>query len=150
MKVFIDPPNSMILFDLIERFGHEPLSTMAALQERVDNIEIDMPPMNVTLDDVIKGLKYAGIEVPSGIRGRLAIWGPLIEEADAAVVMEGAPFAFGCVGCERSNLMVKYLLQRRGIPVVTVNYPEKEEEGKLVVAKIKEFLDKLNDKREVD
>ena len=150
MKVFIDPPNSMILFDLIERFGHEPLSTMAALQERVDNIEIDMPPMNVTLDDVIKGLKYAGIEVPSGIRGRLAIWGPLIEEADAAVVMEGAPFAFGCVGCERSNLMVKYLLQRRGIPVVTANYPENEEEGKLVVAKIKEFLDKLNDKREVD
>ena len=150
MKVFIDPPNSMILFDLIERFGHEPLCTMAALQERVDNIEIDMPPMNVTLDDVIKGLKYAGIEVPSGIRGRLAIWGPLIEEADAAVVMEGAPFAFGCVGCERSNLMVKYLLQRRGIPVVTVNYPENEEEGKLVVAKIKEFLDKLNDKREVD
>lgn len=150
MKVFIDPPNSMILFDLIERFGHEPLSTMAALQERVDNIEIDMPPMNVTLDDVIKGLKYAGIEVPSGIRGRLAIWGPLIEEADAAVVMEGAPFAFGCVGCERSNLMVKYLLQRRGIPVVIVNYPENEEEGKLVVAKIKEFLDKLNDKREVD
>ena len=150
MKVFIDPPNSMILFDLIERFGHEPLSTMAALQERVDNIEIDMPPMNVTLDDVIKGLKYAGIEVPSGIRGRLAIWGPLIEEADAAVVMGGAPFAFGCVGCERSNLMVKYLLQRRGIPVVTVNYPENEEEGKLVVAKIKEFLDKLNDKREVD
>ena len=150
MKVFIDPPNSMILFDLIERFGHEPLSTMAALQERVDNIEIDMPPMNVTLDDVIKGLKYAGIEVPSGIRGRLAIWGPLIEEADAAVVMEGAPFAFGCVACERSNLMVKYLLTRRGIPVVTVNYPENEEEGKLVVAKIKEFLDKLNDKREVD
>ncbi len=150
MKVFIDPPNSMILFDLIERFGHEPLSTMAALQERVDNIEIDMPPMNVTLDDVIRGLKYAGIEVPSGIRGRLAIWGPLIEEADAAVVMEGAPFAFGCVGCERSNLLVKCLLRRRGMPVVTDNYPEHEEEGKLVVAKIKEFLDKLNDKREVD
>lgn len=149
MKVFIDPPNSMILFDLIERFGHEPLSTMAALQERVDNIEIDMPPMNVTLDDVIKGLKYAGIEVPSGIRGRLAVWGPLIEEADAAVVMEGAPFAFGCVGCERSSLMVRYLLQRRGIPVVTVTYPEDEEEGKLVVAKIKAFLDKLEDKAEV-
>ena len=34
--------------------------------------------------------------------------------------------------------------------MVTVNYPENEEEGKLVVAKIKEFLDKLNDKREVD
>ncbi|MBO4552244.1 MAG: methanogenesis marker 5 protein [Candidatus Methanomethylophilaceae archaeon] len=146
MKVFIDPPNSLILFDLIERFGHEPLSTMAALQERVDNIEIDMPPMNVTLDDVIKGLKYAGIEVPSGIRGRLAVWGPLIEDADAAIVMEGAPFSFGCVGCERSNLMVKYLLQRRGIPVLYVSYPEDEEQGKLVVAKVKEFLADLEKK----
>ena len=150
MKVFIDPPNSMILFDLVERFGHEPLSTMAALQERVDNIEIDMPPMNVTLDDVVKGLKYAGIEVPSGIRGRLAVWGPLIDQADAAIVMEGAPFAFGCVGCERSNLMVKYLIQRRQIPVVHVEYPENEEQGKLVVAKIREFLNGLENKSEVD
>ncbi|HJH57772.1 MAG TPA: methanogenesis marker 5 protein, partial [Euryarchaeota archaeon] len=25
MKVFIDPPNSLVLFDLVERFGHEPL-----------------------------------------------------------------------------------------------------------------------------
>ena len=149
MKVFIDPPNSMILFDLVERFGHEPLSTMAALQERVDNIEIDMPPMNVTLDDVVKGLKYAGIEVPSGIRGRLAVWGPLIEQADAAIIMEGAPFAFGCVGCERSNLMVKYLIQRRQIPVVHVDYPENEEQGKLAVAKIRDFLNGLGDKKGV-
>ncbi len=149
MKVFIDPPNSMILFDLVERFGHEPLSTMAALQERVDNIEIDMPPMNVTLDDVVKGLKYAGIEVPSGIRGRLAVWGPLIDQADAAIIMEGAPFAFGCVGCERSNLMVKYLIQRRQIPVVHVEYPENEEQGKLAVAKIRDFLKGLEDNKEV-
>ena len=148
MKVFIDPPNSMILFDLVERFGHEPLSTMAALQERVDNIEIDMPPMNVTLDDVVKGLKYAGIEVPSGIRGRLAVWGPLIDQADAAIIMEGAPFAFGCVGCERSNLLVKYLIQRRQIPVVHVDYPENEEQGKLAVAKIRDFLKGLEDNKE--
>lgn len=143
MKVFIDPPNSLILFDIVERFGHEPLSAMAAIQERIDNIEVDMPPMNVTLDDVVRGLKYAGIEVPSGIRGRLALWGPMIEEADAAIVMEGAPFAFGCVGCERSNLMVKYLLQRRGIPVLNVEYPEDEEDGVLFVARAKEFLEGL-------
>ena len=61
MKVFIDPPNSMVLFDLVERFGHEPLSSMAVIQEKVDNIEVDMPPMNVTLDDVVKGLKYAQV-----------------------------------------------------------------------------------------
>ncbi|MBQ1462874.1 MAG: methanogenesis marker 5 protein [Candidatus Methanomethylophilus sp.] len=140
MKVFIDPPNSMILFDLVERFGHEPLSSMALIQEKVDNIEVDMPPMNVTLDDVVKGLKYAGVEVPSGIRGRLAIWGPMIEAADAAIIIENPPFSFGCVGCDRSNELTKYRIKRRGIPALTVQYPTSEEEAKTMVGQIKDFL----------
>ena len=141
MKVFIDPPNSLVLFDLVERFGHEPLSAMAAIQERVDNLEVDMPPMNVTLDDVVKGLKYAGVEVPSGIRGRLALWGPMIDEADAAIIMDDCPYSFGCVGCERSNLMVKYLIKRRGIPALHVSYPEDDEQAVNFVAQTKEFLE---------
>ena len=140
MKVFIDPPNSMILFDLVERFGHEPLSSMALIQEKVDNIEVDMPPMNVTLDDVVKGLKYAGVEVPSGIRGRLAIWGPMIEAADAAIIIENPPFSFGCVGCDRSNELTKYRIKRRGIPALTVQYPTSDEEAKTMVGQIKDFL----------
>lgn len=143
MKVFIDPPNSLILFDLVERFGHEPLSAMAAIQEKVDNLEVEMPPMNVTLDDVIKGLKYAGVEVPSGVRGRLAVWGPLVEEADAAIVMEDCPYSFGCVGCERSNLMLQYLIKRRGIPVMYCRYPDSQEEATNFVAQAKEFLEGL-------
>ncbi len=140
MKVFIDPPNSMILFDLVERFGHEPLSSMALIQEKVDNIEVDMPPMNVTLDDVVKGLKYAGVEVPSGIRGRLAIWGPMIEAADAAIIIDNPPFSFGCVGCDRSNELTKYLIKRRRIPTLTVQYPNDEEEAKTMVGQIRDFL----------
>jgi len=143
MKVFIDPPNSLILFDLVERFGHEPLSTMAAIQEKIDKLEIDMPPMNITIDDVVSGLEYAGIEVPSGVRGRLAVWGPMIDSAEAAVIMEDCPYSFGCVGCERTNLMVRYLINRRGIPVLSVNYPNDEEEGKDFVIRIKEFLEGL-------
>ncbi|MDR2846640.1 MAG: methanogenesis marker 5 protein [Candidatus Methanoplasma sp.] len=143
MKVFIDPPNSLILFDLVERFGHEPLGVMASLQERIDNIELDMPPMNVSLDDVVKGLKYAGVEVPSGIRGRLALWGPLIDQADAAIIMMDPPFDFGCVGCERSNEMVKYLIHRRGIPALSVTYPDTDDDAKVVVGQIKEFLEGL-------
>ena len=140
MKVFIDPPNSMILFDLVERFGHEPLSSMALIQEKVDNIEVDMPPMNVTLDDVVKGLKYAGVEVPSGIRGRLAIWGPMIEAADAAIIIDNPPFSFGCVGCDRSNELTKYLIKRRKIPTLTVQCPTDEEEAKTMVGQIRDFL----------
>ncbi|MDR3282103.1 MAG: methanogenesis marker 5 protein [Candidatus Methanoplasma sp.] len=143
MKVFIDPPNSLILYDLVERFGHEPLGAMASIQERIDNIELDLPPMNVTLDDVVKGLKYAGVEVPSGIRGRLALWGPLIDQADAALIMLDPPFNFGCVGCERSNEMVRYLIRRRGIPALSVAYPGNEAEAKVSVGRIKEFLEGL-------
>ena len=143
MKIFIDPPNSLILFDLVERFGHEPLSTMALIQEKIENAEIDMPPMNVSPEDVMKGLKYAGIEVPSGVRGRLAVWGPMIEEAEAAIIMEDCPYGFGCVGCHRTTLMVRYLMKKKGIPILHVNYPNDEEEGKEIVIKMKEFLEGL-------
>lgn len=143
MKIFIDPPNSLILYDLVERFGHEPLSTMEALREKVTTLEIDSPPLNITHEDVQKGLKYAGIEVPSGIRGRLAIFGPLVDQAEAAIVMEEAPYAFGCVGCQRTTLMIRYLIRKRGIPLLMVRYPKNEEQAKIMVNKIKEFLEGL-------
>ena len=104
-----------------------------------------MPPMNVTLDDVVKGLKYAGVEVPSGIRGRLSLWGPMIDSADAAIIIDDAPFSFGCVGCDRSNELTKYLIHRRGIPALTVKYPTDEAEAKTMVGQIKDFLGGLKE-----
>jgi putative methanogenesis marker protein 5 len=143
MKIFIVPPNSLILFDLVERFGHQPLSIMAELRERVTSNEIEKPPLNVTVDDVKKGLKYAGIEVPSGIRGRLAVYGPMIEEAEAAIFMEDAPYSFGCVGCARTNEMVKLLVRKRKIPLLDLEYPHDDVEARAMVARIKEFLEGL-------
>ena len=35
MKVFMIPPNSLILYDLVERFGHQPLSLMGELRDHV-------------------------------------------------------------------------------------------------------------------
>ena len=143
MKVFIIPPNSLILFDLVERFGHQPLSVMGALREKVTSPEIESPPLNVTPEDVKKGLKYAGIEVPSGVRGRLAVWGPLIDQAEAAIVMEDMPYSFGCVGCHRTNLMLRYLIRKKKIPIIEVHYPKDEEEAKIMVTRIKDFLEGL-------
>ncbi|MGD1061043.1 MAG: methanogenesis marker 5 protein [Methanomassiliicoccales archaeon] len=143
MKVLIIPPNSLILFDLVERYGHEPLSIMRAIGERVTNMEVESPPLNITPEDVKKGLKYAGIEVPSGIRGRLAVWGPLVDEAEAAIIMEDAPFEFGCVGCHRTDEMLRYLVRKRKIPTLFVSYPSDEDEAKVMVAKIKKFLEGL-------
>ncbi len=146
MKVAIFPPNSLILADLVERKGHEPLVLQAEIRKKVIDPEIDSPPFNITQEDPIKGLKYAAIEVPSGVRGRMSILGPLIEEADAAIIMEDAPFGFGCVGCSRTNELCVYYLKKRGIPILELKYPRKREETIEVVNKINTFLDELEAK----
>lgn len=146
MKVAVFPPNSLILADLVERRGHEPLVIQKEIRKRVTDVEIDSPPLNITEEDPIKGLKYAAIEVPSGVRGRMAIFGPIIEEADAAIIMEDAPFGFGCIGCARTNELTMFCLRKRGIPLLELKYPTTRDETIEVVNKINTFLDGLEEK----
>jgi putative methanogenesis marker protein 5 len=143
LKIAIFPPNSLILADLVERRGHEPLVIQKELKKKVTDPEIDSPPFNITEEDPIRGLKYAAIEVPSGVRGRMSIFGPLIEEADAAIIMEEAPFGFGCIGCARTNELCVFQLRKRGIPTLELKYPRTREETIDVVNKINNFLDEL-------
>jgi len=146
VKIAIFPPNSLILADLVERRGHEPLVLQKEIRKKVTSPEIDSPPLNITEEEPIKGLKYAAIEVPSGVRGRMAIFGPLIEEADAAIIMEDAPFGFGCVGCARTNELCMFNIRKKNIPVLELNYPTSREETIELVNKINEFLDSLEEK----
>ena len=39
--------------------------------------------------------------------------GPLVEQAEAAIIVENPPADFGCVGCNRTNELVKYLIRSR-------------------------------------
>lgn len=142
-KVFIYPINSLILSDLVERFGHKPLTMMNQVREKVTNISLDSPPINITHEDPKLGLKYAAIEVPAGVRGRMALIGPLIEETEAAIIVENPPTNFGCVGCNRTNELMKYLVRSKGIPVLEVKYPESDEEARDFVNKIAAFLESL-------
>jgi putative methanogenesis marker protein 5 len=146
LKIAIFPPNSLILADLVERRGHEPLVIMKEIRKKVIDPEIDSPPFNITAEEPIKGLKYAAIEVPSGVRGRMAIIGPLIDEAEAAIIMEEAPFGFGCIGCARTNELTMYFLRKKGIPTLELKYPTSREETIEVVNKINTFLDGLEEK----
>jgi len=130
----------------VERRGHEPLVLQSEIRKKVTSSEIDSPPLNITEEDPIKGLKYAAIEVPSGVRGRMAIFGPLIDEADAAMIMEDAPFGFGCIGCARTNELCMFNIRKRNIPVLELKYPTSKEETIELVNKINEFLDSLEEK----
>lgn len=144
MKIAVFPPNSLILADMVERKGHEPLVIQKEIRKKVTDPEIDSPPFNITEEEPIKGLKYAAIEVPSGVRGRMAIFGPIIDEAEAAIIMEDAPYGFGCIGCARTNELSMYFLRKRGIPVLEIHYPESKDETVEVINKINTFLDGLD------
>ena len=146
MKVAIFPPNSLILADLVERKGHEALAIQKEIRKKVIDPEIDSPPFNITEEEPIKGLKYAAIEVPSGVRGRMAVFGPLIDEAEAAIIMEEAPYGFGCVGCARTNELSMFYLRKRKIPIIELQYPTSREEAIEMVNTINTFLDELEEK----
>lgn len=149
-KVFIFPATSLILSDMVERWGHEALGAATGIRERIQTPSLDSPPLQMTPEDPKKGLKYAAVEVPCGVRGRMALYGPLIEDADAAIIINDADLSFGCMGCARTNELVMFMIrQQKGLPILDITYPKTDDEGVAFVAQIKEFLTGLEgDKNE--
>ncbi len=145
MKVFIYPTNSLILADLVERFGHEPLAVMQEIGKKVRGQGLDSPPINITPEDPKLGLKYAAVEVPSGVRGRMSLFDPLIQSAEAAIIVRDPVVSFGCMGCARTNELVNFLIRAKKIPLLELDYPVTEEDAKEFVFKISEFLKKLQE-----
>ncbi len=142
-KVIIYPINSLILSDLVQRFGHTPLAMMEKIKEKISTVGVDSPPLNITAEEPKHGLKYAAVEVPAGVRGRMSIVGPMIEEADAGIIVGESPTAFGCMGCARTNELTKYLIRNRDIPLLELDFPETDDEGQEFVYRIAEFLKSL-------
>jgi putative methanogenesis marker protein 5 len=87
-KVFIYPINSLILADLVERFGHKPLTMMSQIREKVTSLSLDSPPIHITPEDPKLGLKYAAIEVPAGVRGRMSLIGPHMNRQNLPIIVK--------------------------------------------------------------
>ncbi len=149
VKILVYPSNSLILSDLVARFGHEPLTLMRVVRRKVSEVGIDSPPLNITPDDPKIGLKYAAVDVPPGVRGRMALLDPLIEEADAAIIVDNADYSFGCMGCARTNELAKYIIRKKNIPRLELTYPADDEEARDFVRKIRDFCESLKKKEEV-
>jgi putative methanogenesis marker protein 5 len=142
-KVIVYPPTSLILSDLVERMGHKALVVPEAVRRLVTSSEIQSPPLNVTPEEPKKGLRYAAVDVPSGVRGRMALIGPLIEEAEAAIMVEDPGWLTGCAGCSRTNELVRLLIRTKGVPVLELRYPTDDADAKAFVQKIRAFLEGL-------
>lgn len=146
MKVLVFPFNSLILSDLVLRRGHEPLTSMKRIGDKVRG-GIEKPPFNVTDEDLREALTAVPVDVPAGVKGRVALLLPLIFEAEAAIIMEGVENCFGPSGCTKANMMLLSLLTKRGIPVLRVKEPRNVDEAKKLLKEVDGFLGKP---REVD
>ncbi|RCV64342.1 hypothetical protein C5S53_09240 [Methanophagales archaeon] len=132
----------MILADLVERGGHEPVVLMKEIGEHVRDAEIDAPPLNVTEEDLKRALRYVSVEEPAGLKGRIGLLAPLLEAAEASIILSDAPPTFGCMGCAVADEFFKYLIRRREIPTLEVAYEggDKVEE---MVSDVMAFLEQL-------
>lgn len=139
MKVLVYPPNSLILADLVERGGHEPVVLMREVSEHVRDAEIDAPPLNITDEDLKRALRYVSVEEPAGLKGRVGLLAPLLEQAEAAIILTDAPPTYGCMGCAVADEFFKFLIRKQGIPTLEVRYEGGDRMDEMVAA-IMSFL----------
>jgi putative methanogenesis marker protein 5 len=144
MKVLVYPPNSLILADLVERSGHEPVVLMRQVGEHVRDAEIDAPPLNITEDDLKRALRYVSVEEPAGLKGRIGLLAPLLDQAEAAIILADAPPTYGCMGCAVADEFFKFLIRKRGVPTLEVKYEGGEKLDEMVAA-IMDFLKRLRE-----
>jgi putative methanogenesis marker protein 5 len=143
VKVIVYPPTSMILSDLVERMGHQALVLSKEMRKKVISPSLASPPLNITPDDAKKGLRYAAVDVPSGIRGRMSLIGPMIDEAEAALIVNDESCLLGCTGCARTNELARLLIKTRRIPYLELKYPQDEAQAQRFVHEIRTFLEGL-------
>jgi putative methanogenesis marker protein 5 len=146
-KIFIYPSTSLILSDLVARYGHTPLSSATAIREHIQTAGFESAPLQISPEDPKKGLKWAAVEVPSGVRGRMALYGPMIDACEAAIIIDNADLAFGCMGCARTNELLLFLVRQKDVPKLELDYPKNEEEGVTFVAAVRKFLTELGGKK---
>lgn len=140
LKVFIFPYNSLILYDMVKRLGHQPLAIMEEISKRAKITTFDSPPYGITYKEPREALKYCSVDVPSGVRGRINLLAPLVQQADVAIFVDNSEIAFGSSGCARANEFAKYMIRQRNIPILSLSYPSTEEEAVTFVRKVVDFL----------
>ena len=76
----------------------------------------------------------------------MGLIGPLIKEAEAAIIIEetDSDWSIGCLGCTRAANLIKYLVSIKDIPIIRICYPKSEDDAKIMVKKIQNFLENLN------
>ena len=119
MNVIVIPDGAMIVVPLIEKNGHTYLSPTNF--SKYDN-ELNLnPDFNVSLSS----------ETPSGVRGRISLLMPLLDKADAAIILGRRPanytrmydvlnelILFCGNGCNNAHSLAVSIVSQMDIPIL--------------------------------
>lgn len=166
MKIAVIPDAAMIVVNMINKYGHEYLSSTNLSTEKLrqkdpyDEAPFDesLPPFNMTGKNPLIGNKYTSNETPSGLRGRMSLFDNIIQNSDAAIIIGNPPLKyshmydtlnelilFGCVSCGNLDRLVVHLLKQKNMPILELAYPTTQKDLEKFIQRIKEFLLKLDD-----
>lgn len=141
MNVIVIPDGAMIIVPLIEKNGHTYLSPTNF--SKYDN-EVNLnPDFRVNMSS----------ETPSGVRGRISLLAPLLDKADAAIILGRRPanytrmydvlnelILFCGNGCNNAHSLAVSIVSQMDIPVLKLAYPTTREEIIVLISKVNLFL----------
>ena len=151
MKVAVIPDAAMIVIPLIEKNGHEYISPTNF--SKYNNMDV-FGKCGDLLDNINP---YFSNELPSGVKGRLTLFYPVLEEADAFIIINKRPktykkmyntlnelILFGATGCINEYNLAIALVKDKKVPTLELAYPTTKEE---IINLIKQTNDFLKDKK---
>ena len=141
MNVIVIPDGAMIIVPLIEKNGHTYLSPTDFSKY---NNEVNLnPDFKVNLSS----------ETPSGVRGRISLLMPLLDKADAAIILGRRPanytrmydvlnelILFCGNGCNNAHSLAVSIVSQMDIPILKLRYPTNREELIDLISKVNLFL----------
>ncbi|WP_461462503.1 DUF2112 family protein [Methanobrevibacter sp.] len=167
MKVAIIPDSAMIILNPINKSKHKLLSLFDRMYKEGKNKEIieeykkdvhKSSKKSHTIEGInpYKGIRYCGYEAPSGVLGRMSKIGPIIDEADAVIMLTGnSPnhmyntlnelILFGSTGCLNAQRLLESQIKSRKIPFLKLDYPDTREDIINIIDEENSFLKYLED-----
>ena len=141
MNVIVIPDGALIVVPLIEKNGHTYLSPTNFSKY---NNEVNLnPDFKVNLSS----------ETPSGVRGRISLLMPLLDKADAAIILGRRPanytrmydvlnelILFCGNGCNNAHSLAVSIVSQMDIPILKLRYPTNREELIDLISKVNLFL----------
>ena len=141
MNIIVIPDGAMIIVPLIEKNGHTYLSPTNFSKY---NNDVDLnPDFKVDLPS----------ETPSGVRGRISLLAPLLDKADAAIILGRRPAGYRPMydvlnelilfcgnGCNNAHYLSANIVSQLDIPILKLAFPTTRDEIISLIDKVNSFL----------